>query len=63
LNSKILSEKNAFYYVQYVKSSTDKFVSVINSSTGEIVYSVYTPVSYNIKSDDLEDLQKKIQKI
>ena len=44
-----------------IKSSTDKYVSVINSLTGEIVYSTYTPVSYNIKSGDLESIQRKIQ--
>lgn len=62
LSDKILNEKEAFYYLVYIKSSTDKFVSVINSATGEMIYSVYTPASYNIKSDDLKDLQKKISK-
>lgn len=62
LNQKILAETSPFYYLIYIKSSTDKYISVINSLTGEYVYSVYTPVSYNIKSGDLKDLQKKIQK-
>lgn len=61
LNDKIASGES-FYYLQYIKSSTDKYVSVINAATGEVIYSVYTPTSYNIKSDDLEDLRKKIQK-
>ncbi|MES2545563.1 MAG: hypothetical protein V4548_11805 [Bacteroidota bacterium] len=60
LNAKILNETTPFYYLQYIKSSTDKFVSVINSSTGEIVYSFYTPISYNIRPSDFKDLQKKI---
>lgn len=60
LNTKILNDKTPFYYLQYIKSSTDKYISVINSLTGEVIYSVYTPVSYNIKSGDLKDLQKKI---
>jgi hypothetical protein len=61
LNEKILKDTKGFYYLIYVKSSTDKYVSVINSLTGEIIYSVYTPVSYNMKSGDMEDLKKKIQ--
>lgn len=61
LNQKILSDKTAFYYLIYVKSSTDKYISVINSVTGEIIYSTYSPASYNIKSGDLKDLQKKTQ--
>lgn len=62
LNKKILEDKSTFYYLQYIKSSTDKYVSVINSRTGEVVYSVYTPLSYNIKSGDLKDLSKIISK-
>jgi hypothetical protein len=60
LNEKILESSTAFYYLVYVKSSTDKYVSVINSATGEIVYTVYSPVSYNFKSGDLKDIFKKI---
>ncbi len=62
LNQKILSDKTGFYYMIYVKSCTDKFITVINSLTGEIVYAKYSGLSYNIKEDDLNDLQKKIVK-
>lgn len=62
LNEKILNDSKGFYYLQYIKSSTDKFVSVINSITGEVIYSVYTPTSYNLQSGDLKELGKKIQK-
>ncbi|MBK8484386.1 MAG: hypothetical protein IPL31_08625 [Saprospiraceae bacterium] len=61
LNQKILADKTSFYYLIYIKSSTDKYISVVNSLTGEIIYSTYSPVSYNIKSGDLKDLQKKTQ--
>lgn len=60
LNKKILSEQKPFYYLVYVKSSTDKFVSVVNSLTGEVIYSKYSPLSYNINSGDLKNIQKKI---
>lgn len=62
LNEKILTEKNPFYYLVYIKSSTDKFVSVINSVTGEMLYTRYKPVSYNFKSDDIEEVQSAIKK-
>ncbi len=61
LNQNILKGDGAFYYLIYIKSSTDKFLSVINSNTGEIIYSKYSPVSYNIKSGDLKDLYDKIR--
>jgi hypothetical protein len=60
LNKKILEDKEPFYYLVYIKSSTDKFLTIINSSTGEIIYKVYYPASYNINSDNLEDLCKTI---
>jgi hypothetical protein len=62
LNKKILDDKNPIYYLVYIKSSTDKFITVLNSQTGEVIYSVYSPVSYNIQSGDLKDLAKKIGK-
>ncbi|OUD26122.1 hypothetical protein [Flavobacterium psychrophilum] len=62
LNEKILKNEEPFFYLQYIKSSTDKYVSVINSQTGEVVYSSYSPASYNLKSGDLKDLSKKISK-
>jgi hypothetical protein len=62
LNEKILTEKEPIYYLLYIKSSTDKYVTIINSITGEMLYTHYTPVSYNFKSDDIEDVQKAIMK-
>lgn len=62
LNEKILKNDQPFFYLQYIKSSTDKYVSVINSQTGEVIYSSYTPMSYNLKSGDLKELSKKIAK-
>lgn len=61
LSDKILTETTPFYYMVYVKSNTEKYVSIINSVTGEMIYSRYTPMSHNIKSDDLKDLYKAIQ--
>ena len=59
LNQSILNNQK-MYYLVYVKSSTDKYISVINSQTGEIIYTRYTPLSYNIKSGDLKELNKAI---
>lgn len=62
LNSKIVNETTPFYYLLFIKSGNDKYVSVTNSVTGEIVYSAFTSQSYNLKSGDLKDLQKAVQK-
>ncbi|HMR43294.1 MAG TPA: hypothetical protein PKC40_05650 [Saprospiraceae bacterium] len=62
LNDKILNATEPFYYLIYVKSSTDKYLTVMNAATGEVIYTVYSAMSYNIKSNDLEDLSDKIEK-
>lgn len=59
LSDKILNSSKKFYYLVYVKSSTDKFVSVYTSDGIEI-YSDYTPISYNFKSKDLKAIAKMI---
>lgn len=59
LSDKILNSSKKFYYLVYVKSSTDKFVSVYTSDGNEI-YSDYTEISYNFKSKDLKAIAKMI---
>jgi hypothetical protein len=61
LNNKILSETQPFYYLVYIRSCTQKFINVVNSSTGEIIYSEYNAISYNMKTKDLRKLYKKTQ--
>ena len=61
LNEKIINSPQPFYYLEYVKSSTDKYVSVVNSQTGELMYSTYAPVSYNLKDKDLGKLADAIK--
>lgn len=60
LSDKILNSSKKFYYLVYVKSSTDKFVSVYTSDGNEI-YSDYTEISYNFKSKDLKAIAKIIE--
>lgn len=54
LSDKILNEKEAFYYLLYIKSSTDKYINVVNSLTGDVIYSSYDIGSYNISYRDLK---------
>jgi len=60
LNEKIMDESQPVYHLVYIKSSTDKYVSVYNSKTGELIYTTYSPVSYNIKDKDFKKLAKAI---
>tara|TARA_B100000963_G_C22520280_1_gene622722 strand:- start:76 stop:1032 length:957 start_codon:yes stop_codon:yes gene_type:complete len=61
LSEKALHSEKPLYYLSYIKSCTDKFVSVVNAKTGELLYSDYSPASYNIKDKNLKKLAKKIK--
>ena len=62
LNDKIASDTTAFYYLIVIKTNTDKYVTVTNSLTGEIVYSAHSGSPANLKASDLKDIQKALQK-
>lgn len=62
LNDKILNNPTPFYYLLFIKTITEKFITVTNSKTGEIIYSEYSGLPSNFKSSDLKELQKAIQK-
>lgn len=62
LNDKIQSNATPFYYLLFIKTPSEKFVTVTNAQTGEIIYSAYTSSPTNFKSGDLKELQKAAQK-
>jgi hypothetical protein len=61
LDSMILNRKEKFLYLSYIRSSTDKFVSIFEGTTGNMLYSKYTAVSYNFKKKDLEKIAEIIK--
>jgi hypothetical protein len=61
LNKKILTENTRFYYLIYIMSGNKKFVNIMNSNNGEIVYSKCSVRLLNINSGDFKDLQQEIQ--
>ncbi|MFN3752920.1 hypothetical protein [Flavobacterium sp.] len=58
LNDKITNSTTPFYYLLFIKTPTEKFVTVTNSLSGEIIYSSYTGSPTNFKSSDLKEIQK-----
>ena len=50
------TEKRGRFLFEYVKSSTDKFVSIYDMKDKKLIYKQYTPISYNLKSKDLEKI-------
>lgn len=62
LEEKILADHEPFYYVSFLRNNASKMVAVVNSRTGEIIYSRYTGMAYlRLKAGDLKDLSKEIK--
>ncbi len=61
LSDLIVNSDEPIYYLSYIKSSTDKYVTVINGLTGEIMYSEYSAMSYNLKTKDITKVAGKIK--
>lgn len=61
LSDKILNDTHGFYYMLYIKSSSNKFINVFNSNNGELIYSEYKARSYNVKEDDFKDMMDVVK--
>lgn len=61
LNNRILTGEQA-YYLQYVKIVSNKYIEVVNSTTGAIIYSDAVNVSYNIKTQNLKSISKAVRR-
>jgi hypothetical protein len=55
------NKEQGVYYLSYIKSSSDKYVSIFDSRTGKMIYTAYTPMSYNFKTKDLKRIANKIK--
>ena len=62
LQTKIATTTVPFYYLLLIKTNTDKWITVTNAQSGEIIYSTYSGSPANFKAGDLKELQKAIQK-
>lgn len=62
LDDKILNGEK-IYYFRYVRLNAEKFIEIVNSQTGEVIYRNYiSGLSYNIKPKHLKELNKTISK-
>lgn len=62
LSDRIIQKKEAFYYLRYVRTNGERFMQIVNSASGEIIYRNYMKgLSYNLKSKHIADLSDKIQ--
>jgi hypothetical protein len=62
LNNKILQADKDFYYYNYIQSSANKIVSVINGYTGNVIYREITRLKYRPNENDFEKVGKAVGK-
>ena len=58
-----LAEKTAdpVYYLSYIQSGWDKYISIFEATTGKLIYSDYNPGEYSIKSRDITRIAREIK--
>lgn len=49
------------WYLSYIKSSTDKYVGIFNSKTGDMIMNFCVPISYNFKMKDMRRVATKVK--
>ena len=60
LSERIMNNEE-LYYIRYVRMNAEKFLQIVNSKNGEIVYRDYIPgFGYRIKSSHIKDLNRDI---
>ena len=63
LSDKIMKNEEEFYYLRYARENVERFLQVVNSRTGEVVYRDYIAgIGYKIKSKHISSLSSKIKK-
>jgi hypothetical protein len=50
------------YYLNYIQSSADKILNVLNGKTGEILYTNVEKRSYRMKSKDFANIAASVGK-
>ena len=61
LSDKIMNSETPFYYMKVYKTGGDKMVTIINSATGEFLYSDYSGMAYFFKDKDVKELSGKLK--
>lgn len=61
VSSRIMNGED-FYYLRYSCINTDRFIQVVNSITGEIIYREYAPLGRELKTKHLKSISNAIKK-
>jgi len=60
---KKIADNEEVYYLRYARMNSERYLNVVNSKTGEVIYRNYIPgLSYNLKPKHFDELNKMINK-
>ena len=62
LNSNIINANSDLYYLNYIQTSTNKFILVVNAFNGKVIYNKSYKNAYYLKENDIRNLGKGINK-
>ena len=60
ISSRIMKGEK-FYYLRYSRINTDRFIQVINSITGEIIYREYAPLGRELQTKHFKSIRNAIK--
>lgn len=61
ISDKIIQNEE-FYYLRYVRMNAERFLQIVNSKTGEVIYRFYTTgFGYKITDKHIKEINKKIR--
>ena len=58
LSKMILDSNEPLYYLLFVRSNSDKFISIVEGQSGAFLYTRFTPISFSVKRPDIKKLVK-----
>lgn len=61
LSNKILKDEEPFYYLMYHQKNAHKMITIVESTTGQVIYRTAKNMSYNIKPKDIRAIVKKMK--
>ena len=61
LNDLILKAEADVYFYTFIRGTTDAYHTITNGLTGEVLYSKYDPLTYNISDKDFKKISDKIE--
>jgi hypothetical protein len=60
LSKMILTSQEKIYYLLFIRSNSDKYLTVMEGHEGKFIYQKHSPQSFNVKKSDFKRLVKAI---